>query len=267
MNKIIILGSLLVIVVILLLLTISDNDSGYIEKPYRNEDQADTIRTDWIDSIETNHNIFFFEDFSKINKLDGWKVDFQNAANWIYDFNDSTGVIVKDIINKSFSNDLYGPWANVILEKTIPIKDSIIFVSKISWDSFDSNTIMQHIYFSFKDQNGKELLFFGYNDPYISYKGGILSKFYDKPYNWHKKRELPYNGNCLLKMIKNGEQVKLYYNNDILMESTIVENFEKLNIIFGFFPSINYKDSNLKSTFGELNVEYIKFLDNDISIK
>ena len=267
MKKIIILGSLIVIVVLLFLATISDNDSNYIEKPYLNKNQTDTINTDWIDSVQTSYHTFLFEDFSNKKNLDDWNIDYQNAANWMYDFTDSTGIRVNDIINESFSDDLYGPWANVILEKKIPVKDSMIFISKISWDSFGLKTSMQHLYFSFIDTNNDEIFFFGYSDPYIDYKGGILSKFYDQPYNWHKKRELNFKGNCLLKMVKKGNNIKLYYNNDFMMQSTTISNIKKINIIFGYFPSINYKNSNLKSTFGELNVEYLKISDNNNSLK
>ena len=64
-------------------------------------------------------------------------------------------------------------------------------------------------------------------------------------------------------MVKKGDNIKLYYNNDFIMQSTVTNNIEKLNVVFGYFPSINYKNSNLKSTFGELNVEYVIILDND----
>ena len=266
MKKKIIIGTLLIVTIIFLLSTISDNKSDYIEKPYKNEATKNMPNTDLIDPIEANNKSILFEDFSKKN-LNGWNIDYQNATNWIYEFTDSTGIKVKDIINESFSKDLYGPWANIILEKTIPVKDSIIFISKISWDSFDIKTSMQHIYFSFIDTNNNEILFFGYNDPYIDYKGGILSKFYNQPYNWHKKRELSFKDNCLLKMVKKGNNIKLYCNNDFMMQSIVENNIKKINIIFGYFPSINYKNSNLKSTFGELNIEYLKILDNDNSLK
>lgn len=267
MKKIIILGTLIVVVIIFLLSTLSKSESDYIEKSSKNESTKNRINTDLIGSIETNSKSILFEDFSDEKNLDDWNISYQNATNWMYDITDSTGIIINDIINEAFSKDLYGPWANVILEKTIPAKDSMIFISKISWDSFDLKTSMQHIYFSFIDTNDDEILFFGYNDPYIDYKGGILSKFYDQPYNWYKKRELNFKGDCLLKMVKKGNNMKLYYNNDFMMQSTTMNNIKKINIICGYFPSINYKNSNLISTFGSLGIDFIKILDSDTPLK
>ena len=262
MKKIIILGTLIVVIILLLLSTLSDKESDYIKETSEKIHFQDTLSNKISYTIENNKNIILFDDFSDKNISD-WNIDYQNATNWIYDFTDSSGIIINDIINESFSQDLYGPWANVILEKTIPVKDSMIFISKISWDSFDLKTSMQHIYFSFIDTNDNEILFFGYNDPFIDYKGGVISKFYDKPYNWYKKRELNFKDNCLLKMVKKGNNIKLYYNDEFIIQSTVVNNIEKINIICGFFPSINYQDSNLKSTFGLLGIDYINISNCD----
>ncbi|MDA3884538.1 MAG: hypothetical protein PF638_02985 [Candidatus Delongbacteria bacterium] len=262
MKKIIIIGILLVVIVLLLLLTISDNKSSLNKVTYENILHQDTLNVNNIKSIEQLGKSIFFEDFSSKNISD-WNIDYQNATNWIYEFTDSDGIIIKHIINESFSKNLYGPWANVIMKKTIPIKVSIIFISKISWDSFNSITAMQHIYFSFLDADDNEMFFFGYNDPYISYQGGILTKFHDKDYYWHKKRELDFNDNCLLKMVKKGKNIQLYYNDEFIVQSTVENDINKINVVCGYFASINYKDSNLKSTFGLLGIDFINISTHD----
>ncbi|MBN2790136.1 MAG: hypothetical protein JXR69_08095 [Candidatus Delongbacteria bacterium] len=255
MKKIISLGILIIVIILLLLAKYSNIDPDNITN-HKNSYHSINSLFDDMNYDQTSSDIILFDNFYD-KDISDWDINYQNSKGWAYDFKDSTGIIVKDIINESFSKDLYGPWANVILNKMIPEKDSLTFVSKISWDSFSEETAMQHIYFSFKDEKNKEIFFFGYNDPYISYKGGILTKFCDTDYYWHKKRELNLKGNCLLKMIKQGNRIKLFYNDELLNASTIKSSIKYVNIIFGFFPSINYKDSDLKSTFGTLCVEYI----------
>lgn len=257
MKKIIIIGTLLVIVILFFQLTFFKNKKqDYLKDTYSEVPLNEADSTQNINTSEITRKSFLFEDFSD-KDLSDWNISYQNAKGWIFDFKDSTGIIIMDIVNESFSKDSYGPWSNIILEKEIPQKDSMVFTSKISWDSYGSETSMQHIYFSFKDTNNEEVLFFGYNDPYISYKGGLLAKFHNKPYNWFKKRELNLKDDGFLKMVKEGNNVSLYYNDVFVMRSSIENNIQNISIIFGFFPSINYKNSNLKSTFGSLCIDFI----------
>jgi len=212
-------------------------------------------------SILANLNIalgtsIFEENFEGSILNPNWSIIYSNIieGGWEYEISNSN-LILKNISPKVINSQSGGIQSTVEMSQQIIPIDNFEIDFRLSWDSNDSNNVMNRIFVALYDENNDIIVKTGYMDAWVSHRGtkSVITRTDFKNFDGYDS--LPHKGTLDFQIIRNNDIINVLCDNIQLTSISNDSCVFKLSLIFGHYP---YKNDNISSTVGKVSVDFIK---------
>jgi hypothetical protein len=164
-----------------------------------------------------------------------WYSELEHAQDWIYTNSHGT-LTVEDIVPTTVNPGSGGTWAVATLYRHVDDLLDFRIDVEYEWDSENSLRAMQKIFIQLVDVKGNLLVQAGHNDAWSGQTGGHLFKLADNVKKLGYDTD-PFFGNASLSIMRENGEIKLYWNDELVMTGHHVEKIHRLEIKFLYYAS------------------------------